>query len=141
LARKIKGFSLIELLFVIVIMAIMFGIGVPKVIEWNKKFDIESKTKKIEVLVKEAKLKAFTEKKELTIEKNSSQDVCIKENTNYILCVKGTKDFKINNTLNISKRGTATKATIYYYKSNKAKYDCVKASSILVKVDKCNGTP
>ena len=62
MARKIKGFTLLELLIVIAMMAVLLAIAIPAFSKWVKKYNIESDTKKIYAFLQEARAKAFAEK-------------------------------------------------------------------------------
>ena len=61
--RKIKGFTLIEMLVVLSIMAILFSIGIPAYTKWVTKYKIQNDTKTIFGVLNQARIKAFSEKK------------------------------------------------------------------------------
>lgn len=148
MVRKIKGFTLLELLIVIAMMAVLLAIAIPAFSKWIKKYNIESDTKKIYALLQEARAKAFAEKIKLDAVISGNQ-ICIKCDSNdnsctslygngNIKCAKLKYSFS-GNTVNISKRGTMSGGPIYYNGSNDAQYDCVRVSDIRVKLEKCNG--
>ena len=148
--RKIKGFTLIELLVVIVVIAIIASIAIPDFLNWIKKYEIESDTKRIYAFLQEARAKAFAEKIKLDIILSGNK-ICMKcdseDNdckslyaTDNIKCIQLKYSFS-GNTVNVSKRGTFYGGPIYYSLSNDASYDCVRVSDIRAKVEKCNGNP
>ena len=146
--RKIKGFSLIELLVAIAIMAIALSIGIPSILNWIAKYRLEGDTQKIYAFLQEARAKAFAEKIKLDITLNGNQ-LCMKCDTNDTTCTNsyGTGSIRCitlhntfsGNSINISKRGTFSGGSIYYPQENNAKYDCVIISDIRIKMEKCNG--
>ncbi len=142
MVRKIRGFSLIELLVVIVIMAILLGIGIPMILNWIEKAKIREDARKIYSLIQQGREKAFTEKMNLQVEINSGK-ICLKQQNNgkNITCTKLNKTWQLNNSITISKRGIITGATIYYPSENDSPYDCVITSTTNVRMDKCNGNP
>ena len=148
--RKVDGFSLIELITVIVILAIVLMVAMPMYREWIVKYRIESNTKDIYSFLQKMRHKAFVEKVKLDVEL-SSNSLCVKcdssDNTckgiygkGYISCIDLFNGFS-GNTVNISSRGTLNGGPIYYNKSNKAQYDCVRVSDVRIRMDKCNGSP
>ncbi len=149
--RKIKGFSLIELLVVVVIMIIILSIGIPGFLKWIVKYRIESDTTTIYSFLQDQRVKAFAEKINLNIDVLDNE-ICSKCDTNdstckslystgNIKCEYLNYKFKANKKISISERGTFSRGTIYYPSKNDAKYDCVKVGNINIRMEKCNGTP
>jgi len=58
-----NGFTLIELMVVIAIVAILLGMGIASYNNWKKKYDIENDTKRIFSALTEARIKTFSEKR------------------------------------------------------------------------------
>ncbi|WP_022670307.1 prepilin-type N-terminal cleavage/methylation domain-containing protein [Hippea alviniae] len=79
-----KGFSLIELIVVIVIISILLSIAVPMYSSWVKRQGIAKDTKKIFSELNYLRLKAFTTKDEYSLcwENNPFKVVYIKKNGN-----------------------------------------------------------
>lgn len=148
--RKIKGFTLVELIVTIAIMAVVLAIFIPKLSKWVKQYNIEGDTKKIYAFLQDARAKAFTEKIKLDVTVNG-KEVCMKcdpnddgckssYGTDNIKCIELNFSFN-GSAVNITKRGTFSGGPIYYPSPNDAKYDCITVSDIRVKMEKCNGTP
>ncbi|WP_457643463.1 pilus assembly FimT family protein [Persephonella sp.] len=149
MVRKIKGFSLIEALIVVAIIAVLLAIAVPPLTKWRMAYNIESDMKKIQSTLQEARSKAFTEKIELSVDV-SSNTICYRCQSTDSICVSkyGTGCIKTENlaytydskTVNISKRGTfSNNTTIKYPTENPASFDCVVISNLRAKLEKCNG--
>ncbi len=142
MVRKIKGFSLIELLVVIVIMAILLGIGIPMILGWIKKTKIREDTEKIYSLIQYGRQKAFTEKINMEVSLGD-KEICLKNSENglNVKCVSLNHTWQTNKTITVSKRGILSNGTVYYSYENSSPYDCVKTSITSIKMDKCNGNP
>jgi prepilin-type N-terminal cleavage/methylation domain-containing protein len=151
---KIKeGFSVVELIIVIGIMAIIATIAIPEFTKWKTKYSIESDVKEIKDFLQQARMKAFTEKIELDVFSDASgKKICFKCDSNdsdctskygtgNISCLDLENTFTFSN-FGISKRGTLANRTIRYsgsYSGN-ITYDCIAIKSIRIKAGKYNGT-
>ncbi len=149
--KNSKGFSVIELIIVIGIMAIITTIAIPEFTKWKTKYSIESDVKSIENFIQQVRMKAFTEKINLKIVsgtgsicfKCSSSDTdCIsKYGTANISCLKLENQFFIPN-ITVSKRGTLNNTNIRYTGSytGEINFDCVAVKNIRIKIGKWNGS-
>lgn len=148
--RKIKGITLIELLFVIAIIAVILAIAVPTFSKWVIKYRVESDMRTIQSLLQEARLKAFSEKINLSFEINGSS-ACYKCDPDDTVCTNRyggncikTSDLNYNYgniNINITNRGVfSNQITIRYTETNDVSIDCVSVSNLRVKVGKYNGT-
>ncbi len=150
--KNIYGFSIIELIIVIGIMAIIATIAIPEFTKWKTKYSIESDTKKLAGFLQQARLKAFTEKIELDIIKGSGKKICFKcDNSDSdciskygngnISCVELDNDFSFSGVVNITKRGTLNNKTIKYSGTyyGDINYNCVVLRNIRIKIGKWNG--
>ncbi len=141
--RKKEGFSLIELLIVISIMAILSYFGINYILSAMEKSKIEKDLKKMYGLLQEARIKAFSEKKEFSFSLDlTNKKACIKEGTTEIKCVDlDDNNYSLDGSINIDKRGTFTNATIKYVGSVKnLAYNCIAVSTIRVKLGVLDGT-
>ena len=142
ISRK-EGFSLIELLIVISIIAILSYFGINYILSVMEKSKIEKDLKRMYGLLQEARIKAFSEKKEFTFSLDLiNKKACIKEGTTDIKCVDlDDNNYSLSGSINIDKRGTFTGGTIRYIGnvSNLA-YNCIVISNIRVKLGVYNGS-
>ncbi len=148
-----KGFSVIELIIVIGIMAIIATMAIPEFTKWKTKYSIESDVKKIATFIQQARLKAFTEKIELdVVSSGSGKKICFKcdsgdndcktkYGTGNISCIELENVFTFSN-FSISKRGTLNNRTISYAGEyiGDINYDCIALKSIRVRIGKLNAS-
>ncbi len=152
--RKIvHGFTLVEVVVVIAIMAILLGVGIPSFMKWKARYDVESDTNNIFLLLNQARRKSFFEKRMCGIVWNSIPITSI-----YLACdtdgdekiddspsgaviydtLNLTTSFNVNNVLyrylRFFKTGTAKDWGRIFYSlaSPSAKYDCVVVSAIRI---------
>ena len=144
-----NGFSIIELIVVVGIMAIIATMAIPEFTKWKTKYSIESDVKSIASFLQEARLKAFTEKIELDVVSDNGK-ICFKCDTGdtdctstygngNISCLELENSFTFSN-FGITKRGTLANRTIKYAGeySGDINYDCVAIKNIRVKIGKLN---
>ncbi|WP_457624702.1 prepilin-type N-terminal cleavage/methylation domain-containing protein [Persephonella sp.] len=147
--RKIKGLTVVELVVAVVILAIILAIAIPPFMGWLRKYNIEKDMKTIQATLQEARMRAFSEKIDLTVTVSGNQ-ICYKCSTDDSNCISKygtdclkTVDLSYNYpsvNIEISKRGVfSTANTIGYTSENSASYDCVKISNLRAVLEKCNG--
>lgn len=146
MVRKIRyreGFSLLELLIVISIIAIMSYVGINYILSAMKKSKIESDLKKMYGLLQEARIKAFAEKKDFTFSLDlTNKKACIKEGTNTVKCVDlEDNNYTVSGSISIDKRGTYTNGTIRYTGTvSNLGFNCIAVSTIRAKLGVWNGS-
>ena len=146
MVRKIKrerGYSLLELIIVMSILAIMSYLGINYILSSLEKNKIEKDLKNIYGLLQEARIKAFSHKKEFEFSLDlSDKKACIKEGSNIVKCVElEDNNYSLRGTIKIDKRGTFTNGTIHYIGSVKdLSYDCIVVSVIRVKLGVWDGS-
>ncbi len=146
-----KGFSVIELIVVVGIMAIIATMAIPSFTKWKTKYSIESDVKSIAAFLQEARMKAFTEKIELDVVSDNGK-ICFKcdsgdndcistYGTGNISCLELDNSFTFSN-FGITKRGTMANRTISYSGNYEGdiNYDCVAVKNIRVKIGKLNAS-
>ncbi len=159
--RKVAlGFTLLELIIVITIMSIILAVGIPSFMKWKEKYEVESDTKSIFLLLSEARRRSFFEKRICGIGWSSVPITSI-----YLACdtdndekiddspsgavvyntLKLSTSFNINNVLykylRFLKTGTAKDWGRIFYSvaSPSAKYDCVVVSHIRINMGHWDG--
>lgn len=99
-----KGFTLIELMVTITVMAILIAIAVPSFNKWLSKYQIEADTKDIYALIQDSRAKAFSQKEDIVIVVNGNTTTIKKSDGTIISSINTKTSFK-SNTVNITKRG------------------------------------
>jgi len=142
--RKIKGFTLIEMLVVLSIMAILFSIGIPAYTRWATKYKIQNDTKTIFSVLNQARIKAFSEKRtcgiswsdstfsqiELRCDKNYDGDIDDTDELIQKIDLKTSFKDGSNSKVTFKKEGFGkTMITIYTSMPEyNSKYNCIKIS-------------
>lgn len=146
--RKItKGFTLLELIIVIVIVAILLSIAIPNFVNWKRKMEIERDVNTIYSVIQRYRLKALTSHVEYEI---------YFENGGKTLVVNGTSasSYKLSfpftfkgsvTKLEIDEKGIVDRKTIYSNATGLDKlnpmYDCIVISNgVSLRKGKWNGT-
>lgn len=139
-----KGFTLVEVLIVLTLIIILATIAIPKFSSWVLKYKIEGDVKKIEGILQEARVLAFTKKQNLTVNINNTQ-ACINDGTSNIKCID--LDINFNSySINIDKRGYyETWISIFPANSTlaaeiKPAYSCLKTHLLRVRLGEIDGT-
>ncbi len=118
MVRKMKGFTLVEVIVAIVILAIVLAIAIPFFNKYKKSFEIISQFNQIESDLNYAKAYAFTRKVTVNVifSSNSYQIVYADNNT----IIKGPLNLKYacltnatGNTITFQSLGYPTPASIY----------------------------
>jgi prepilin-type N-terminal cleavage/methylation domain-containing protein len=147
MVRKINGFTVIEILIVILILSIAAAIIIGPIQEKIRAHNLENDVKKIYGLLQEGRMIAFSQKKELTFEL-SSGSACLKDaSNNNVACVSLSYPFSMNTTsLTITDRGTfdpngGAGATIYYTGDIRSPtVNCMKIYTTRVRMGVWNGS-
>lgn len=140
-----KGFTLVELLTVIVISAILLGIGYYSYHKWKVKLEIETEIKEVYSLLETYRMVAFTHKEnysvivnngtQLQIEKEGSSTPSVSFKFKYPLIFNG------NSNLSITKGGIFHPRLSMYVKTKKAseaQYNCIAVTEVNLKLGKWN---
>lgn len=133
-----KGFSLLEILVSIAIVALMLGLALPKVKNYIISKKIEEDTHAIYLTVKRAQLRAKLTKRTHCIELQDPYTLIVKNST-----CSGSGDIIDNLTLRVPFNATKNltvnymgiftqQGSIYYNSTSGDIIDCVKASNIRV---------
>ncbi|WP_456393603.1 prepilin-type N-terminal cleavage/methylation domain-containing protein [Persephonella sp.] len=144
MAGKVKGFSIIELLIVIVILLIISAIAVIPFLDKIEANKIDRDIRAIYGLLQEGRIKAFGEKRRFIFELNPLEKrACLIDpvtNTE-IRCVGLNKTDYNPIIISIDKRGTFSNGTIIYTGDNKSRiFSCISISTTRVKMGEWNGT-
>ncbi|MDQ7031262.1 MAG: prepilin-type N-terminal cleavage/methylation domain-containing protein [Desulfonauticus sp.] len=139
--KKNLGFTLIEIIIVIAILAILLGIAIPTFTSWLEKYKIEEDIKKISSFLQEGKMLAFTRKQDLIFLLNN-KEACLQQNSINIKCIQLDTPFQTT-SINIYKRGYFSQGSIVPLDLNKTKklnpeYSCIVVSTLRVKIGEVN---
>jgi len=148
MVRKIKGFTFIELVVVIAIIAILLAIVVPNYSKWREKYYLEQDVRNLASFINMARKKAFTEKINLNIDINGktaciicnpADTYCNSQYSGNIKCIDFKNDIG-SYSVSISTRGTLNNITIFPTKLIDGAFACLKISTFRVKLGVINGT-
>ncbi|NPA51509.1 MAG: prepilin-type N-terminal cleavage/methylation domain-containing protein [Aquificae bacterium] len=148
MVRKVKGFTLIEIVLVLAILAIIFAIAIPTFSTWRAKYYLEKDVRNLASFINMARNKAFTEKINLVLTINgneaclsckSTDAYCNSLYTGNIQCITFNYDMG-SYTISISSRGTLTNTTIFPLNTITGAFGCIKLSTFRAKIGVINGT-
>jgi len=135
-----KGFSLIELVIVLVIVAILVSVAIPAYKSYSKKIRVEEETHKVFLALKDMQLKAKTQKMVFCADlTDGGRSLTIYKDTD---CTSKEKDISLQVTfalknpsykLRVNKFGIFTsKNSIYAVNGEGASVNCVKTDSFRI---------
>jgi len=143
MAGKMKGFTIVEVVIVIAIIAVLLAISIPRFSLWRAKYQLESDTRSVASLINMARNKAFTEKinlqvvingKRVCVSCNPEDDFCTSVYPSDINCVNLKNDFGYY-TISISSRGIIqNKISIFSNRLIENSYGCIRVSTLRAKV-------
>ena len=77
MARKITGFTLIEIMVALAVLGVMLAIAVPSYTDWQKERQLTSDTKMVLSFVQEERAKAYTTKQNIQLNvANGTTSIC-----------------------------------------------------------------
>ena len=135
-----RGFSLIELLVVISIIAIILSFGIPWSINYIVKKRVEKDTHSIYLALKRAQIEAKLRKTDICVKLTEPKKLILDANCNgtIVETLKLSADFNIKNSahtnyLKVNQFGVFTlDGSIYYNSTASDVTDCVKAYQLRV---------
>ena len=147
--RKLKAFTLIELLAVLTILGILLSIAVPSMNRWIKSATIKQDTLQLYSFIQKARLISYSSRINTKLYKKNNKEICLtcQSTDTYckslypsdITCYKATNNINMNNTnIEISRVGYfGVKGSIFIEdKNNVARVNCLTIGLIRVRVGK-----
>ena len=112
MAREINGFTLLEVIIIVVIVGLLTVIAIPRLQTWREKYSVKSETRTIYSLLEKYRNYAFTRKSDIEVEVNRNQIEVKNPSTNDTLEELELKHSVLNSSnsssfsIKVSKRGT-----------------------------------
>ncbi|WP_029523358.1 prepilin-type N-terminal cleavage/methylation domain-containing protein [Persephonella sp. KM09-Lau-8] len=154
MVRKIRGFTIVELIIVIVIFLILLAVVYKPIVQKIQAHKVEGEIKKVYGLLQEGRIQAFSKKKELRFTLSSSGNsstACLYDvsSSSNLKCVNLSVPFAIKSGasyITITDRGVFNPSsglgeTIYYTGNIKTPaVNCLKISLTRVRMGVWDGT-
>jgi len=135
-----RGFSLIELIIAIIILAILLTIAVPKFKTWKRKEEVKQDIQTLYSIIQSSRNKAFLTKKNFTMTVNGTE-----------VQINGKKVYKLNTPfysergepviIHITARGTfgnQTSIKCFDCDNLNLPYDCIKVTWYNLRISRCD---
>ena len=140
MARKIAGFTLIEVLVALVIMGVMLAIAIPAYTDWQMERQLTSDTKKVLSFVQERRSIAFTTKQPIQIIVDGTTSICDDMGN----CVRTKNPFEASSNISISSRGVYANEHIRLQDDSmidryEPRYSCVVLTSTRARLGRYDG--
>lgn len=148
--RRIKGFTLIEMLAVLAILGVLLSIAVPAVGKWLKSASIKQDTLQLYSFIQKARFVSYTGRIYTQLYKKNDNMICLQcQNTDTycksmypgdIECFQSNNTVILNNRIGISKVGYFEKKDSIFINDtgNVARFNCIAISLIRVRLGKNN---
>lgn len=143
MARKITGFTLIEMMVAIGILGIVLAMAVPSYTHWQTERELTSDTKKVLGFMQKQRARAFTTKQKLEISKDGSNKICSSQGE----CVQTEYIFRISGSgpITISSRGVFKNGNIGIKdddirKKYEPRYSCVVLTDTRARLGRYDGS-
>ena len=150
MVRKIRGFTIVELIIVIIIFLILLAVVYKPIVQKIQAHKVEGEIKKVYGLLQEGRIQAFSKKKELRFTLSSSGDsstVCLYDvsSSSNLKCVNLSAPFAIKSGayyITITDRGVFSRGDTIYYTGNikTPAVNCLKISLTRVRMGVWDGT-
>ena len=142
MARKVAGFTLIEILFALALLGILIGIAIPSFTDWQVERQLVSDVKKVLSFVQKERAKAYSTKQNIVLTVDGTDNIC----DNVGDCVHMHHAFQANSTnITISSRGIYDDEHIRIQddalrQEYKPKYSCIDLTSTRARLGKYDGS-
>ena len=150
MVRKIKGFTIIELIIVIVIFLILLAVVYKPIVQKIQAHKVEGEIKKVYGLLQEGRIQAFSKKKELRFTLSSSGNsstACLYDvaSSSNLKCVNLSVPLSVksgSSYITITDRGVFSRGDTIYYSGNvkTPAVNCLKISTTRIRMGVWNGT-